>query len=106
MRIWPVLLDSDPPYLEGRAANASLLLSTLGVETVLRHVCATVEFVTRSNPILLSHTLRGVAYRDKVIALCPMARLVCGPQEFADVLARFELSDALLGPRVRSNWRR
>ncbi len=38
MRIWPVILDSQPSYIRGRGRSASLLLSPLGTEVVLQHL--------------------------------------------------------------------
>ena len=52
MRIWPVLLDSQPAYLSGRGRNASLLLLPLGAQTLIEHLRDQLEPLTAA-PLLV-----------------------------------------------------
>jgi lipopolysaccharide/colanic/teichoic acid biosynthesis glycosyltransferase len=96
MRIWPVILDSQPTYLRGRGRSASLLLAPVGTNTLIQHVLATIAPITGNPPVVVSHAAGDPDFRRWIEATCPDARVVEGPDEFADVFAGCELSDAFL----------
>ena len=75
MRIWPVILDSQPAYLRATADSASLVSSPIGANTLLEHLIAWLEPITRRTPLVVSDD-----------ADSPIAELA----------ATCELSDALL----------
>jgi lipopolysaccharide/colanic/teichoic acid biosynthesis glycosyltransferase len=96
MRVWPILLDSQPAYLQGRGRSASLLLAPLGRQTLIEHLRSGLAPVTRNAPMVLSPQGTDAEYRRWVRAVYPTARVMGGQEEVADVLAGLELSDALL----------
>ena len=97
MRIWPVILDSQPSYIRGRGRSASLLLSPLGTEVVLvEHLVAALARITDCPPVVVASEVADPRYADWVHALCPSAQVVDTPQALADAFAGHELSDALL----------
>jgi lipopolysaccharide/colanic/teichoic acid biosynthesis glycosyltransferase/carbonic anhydrase/acetyltransferase-like protein (isoleucine patch superfamily) len=96
MRIWPVLLDSQPAYLQGRGRSVSLLLAPLGRQTLIEHLRSGLVPITRNSPMVLSPQGMDAEYRRWVRAVYPTARVMGGREDVADVLAGLELSDALL----------
>jgi hypothetical protein len=54
MRIWPVLLDSRPAYVQGHGRSVSLLLAPLGPQTLIEHLRSEVTPITRNPPMILS----------------------------------------------------
>jgi lipopolysaccharide/colanic/teichoic acid biosynthesis glycosyltransferase len=95
MRIWPVILDSRPPYLGKRGRSGSLLLTPLGSCTLLEHLGSCLERVTRNAPLVVAGST-DVEYSAWLHAACPAATVVTTPEEAADAVATYELSDALL----------
>lgn len=96
MRLWPVLLDSQPAYLGGRGGAASLLRVPLGTQTLLEYLCSWLEPVTRNAPIIVCQAETEAGYPSTMVAACRTLRVIGGRKELADALASFELSDALL----------
>jgi lipopolysaccharide/colanic/teichoic acid biosynthesis glycosyltransferase len=96
MKIWPVLLDSQPAFLSGRGRSASLLLAPLGAHTLLEYLRACLEPVTRNAPLIVPLTFPEREYSDWVKSVSSSARVAVTPQGVADTVANFELSDALL----------
>ena len=54
MRIWPVILDSQPLYVRGGGRGASLLFAPLGTQTLLEHSLASLGLITDNPPVVLS----------------------------------------------------
>jgi lipopolysaccharide/colanic/teichoic acid biosynthesis glycosyltransferase len=96
MRIWPVILDSQPSYLRGRGRSASLLLAPLGPRTLIESVISSLERITRNAPLILAPEDTEPEYADWVHGLCPTAKVVESSDQFAEALSSHELSDALL----------
>jgi lipopolysaccharide/colanic/teichoic acid biosynthesis glycosyltransferase len=96
MRIWPVILDSQPSYLHGRGRSASLLLAPLGTSVLVEHLVSALAGVTENKPLIVAADDADASYGDWVRALCPTAQVVGTADEFAEALASHELSDALL----------
>jgi lipopolysaccharide/colanic/teichoic acid biosynthesis glycosyltransferase len=96
MRIWPVVLDSQPSYLHGRGKSSSLLLAPLGTSVLIEHLSASFAQVTDNPPLIVAFGDVDERYADWMHALCPKAQVVTTPQMFLDALAGHELSDALL----------
>jgi carbonic anhydrase/acetyltransferase-like protein (isoleucine patch superfamily) len=96
MRIWPVILDSQPPYVRGGGRGASLLFAPLGTQTLLEHSLASLRLITDNPPVVLSQTEVDSEYRRWVQAVCPTAGVVGTPGELAAAFDSHELSDAFL----------
>src|SRR6266852_9900969 len=96
MRIWPVIVDSQPAYVRGRGRSASLLFAPLGTLTLLEHVLASLGPITGNPPVVVSPTEADPEYRHWVHAVCPTADVVGTPGELADAFESHELSDAFL----------
>jgi lipopolysaccharide/colanic/teichoic acid biosynthesis glycosyltransferase len=98
MRVWPVIIDSQPAYMErcGRGRSASLLFAPLGARTLLEHVVASLGPITENPPVVVSQAEGDCEYRRWVHAVCPTARVVGEPGELADAFDSHELSDAFL----------
>ena len=96
MRIWPLVLDSQPAYLTGSQRNASLLLAPIGTTTLIEHLFDCLAPITGNLPVVFPPAGSDADYGRSVHAVCPTARVMTGPDEVASVLARCELSDAFL----------
>jgi lipopolysaccharide/colanic/teichoic acid biosynthesis glycosyltransferase len=96
VRIWPVILDSQPGYLRGRGRSRSLLLAPIGPGTLIEHLLDSLAPVAGNPPVVVSAAGAPSEYRRWVHDLCPTAHVVDGPQEITDVFAICELSDAFL----------
>jgi lipopolysaccharide/colanic/teichoic acid biosynthesis glycosyltransferase len=96
MRIWPVILDSQPAYLQGTERPLSILLAPIGTETLIEHLRATLTPVTGNAPVVMAPAGATDEYVRSLHAVCPTARVMRGPEEFGDVFAYSELSDAYL----------
>src|SRR4051812_17106096 len=96
MRIWPILLDSRPAYLDD-ARDGSLLLLELATGTVAEQLAAWAAPLTRNAPLVFPPA--GVArpgYAERIAAACPGAHVVDGSDACIDALAGYEPSDVLL----------
>jgi lipopolysaccharide/colanic/teichoic acid biosynthesis glycosyltransferase len=96
MKIWPVLLDSQPACLSGRGCSGSLLLAPLGAHTLLEYLRACLEPVTRNAPLIVPLGFSEIEYGDWVRSVSPTAKVAVTLGEVADTVANFELSDTLL----------
>jgi lipopolysaccharide/colanic/teichoic acid biosynthesis glycosyltransferase len=96
MRIWPVILDSQPSYLHGRGRSSSLLLAPLGKSVLIEHLAAAIALVTDNAPVIVASEDVDERYDEWMHALYPKAKVVTTPQHFSDALAGHELSDAVL----------
>jgi lipopolysaccharide/colanic/teichoic acid biosynthesis glycosyltransferase len=97
MRLWPVILDGQPPFLASRRRKCSLLFVPLGADTLLGHFAAWLEPLTNA-PLTLVAPMGAEAeqYAGSASSLCSRVGHVCTSESFADTLGRYELSDALL----------
>ena len=96
MRIWPVILDSQPSYLHGRGRSSSLLLAPLGQSVLIEHLSTALAQVTDNAPMIVAFEDVDERYPEWMQALSPRARVVTTPQAFSEALVGHELSDALL----------
>lgn len=96
MRVWPVILDSQPGYLRGAGRGGSLLLVPFGTSILLEHVTAAVRMAATNHPVVVAPEGADPAYGDWIRALCPTAQVVRSAEELASVVATHELSDAIL----------
>jgi hypothetical protein len=96
MKIWPIVLDSRPPYLRGRERGRSLLLSLLGTHTVIEHLRALLDPLTAHAPLMVARDSYDADYPDLIRAVCPTAHVAATPEELEDAVASYELSDVML----------
>jgi len=96
MRIWPVILDSQPSYLYGRGRSASLLLAPLGTSVFIEHLTRAIKLVTDNPPVIVASADADPRYAEWVQALCPRTKVVSTSVEYAEALGTPELSDAFL----------
>ena len=95
MRIWPLVIDSQPGYLEG-SARRSLLGLPLGTATVYERVRDCVALVTPSAPTILAPAGAGPEYVSQIADVSAGARVVRSMDELVELLAGYEISDVLL----------
>jgi lipopolysaccharide/colanic/teichoic acid biosynthesis glycosyltransferase len=95
MRIWPIIIDSQPSYLNG-ATSTSLLLAPFGANTLAEQVVAALAPITANPPVVLAPSLADPGYAAALQAICPEVRVATGASEITDALSTHELSDALL----------
>lgn len=96
MKIWPVLLDSQPACLTGRGRSGSLLLAPLGASTLLEYLRVCLEPVTRNAPVIVPLIFPEPEYGNWIRSVSPAAKVAVTPHEIADIVANLELNDALL----------
>jgi lipopolysaccharide/colanic/teichoic acid biosynthesis glycosyltransferase len=96
MKVWPVIIDSQPSYLRGRGRSGSLLLAPVGTSVLIEHVAASLAAITDNAPLVVAPEQSDERYGEWVRSLCPKAQVVDSPEAYADALAHHELSDALL----------
>jgi len=96
MRVWPIIIDSQPEYLDGTGRGASLLLAPFGTSVLVEYVASAIRLVTENGPIVLAPAAADVRYSEWIQALCPTARVVTSYEELVLALSTHELSDALL----------
>jgi lipopolysaccharide/colanic/teichoic acid biosynthesis glycosyltransferase len=96
MRVWPVILDSQPSYLHGRGRSSSLLLAPLGKSVLIEHLCAVLGQITDNGPLIVGFDGVDERYPDWMQALAPQAKVVTTPEACVEAIAGHELSDALL----------
>jgi lipopolysaccharide/colanic/teichoic acid biosynthesis glycosyltransferase len=96
MRIWPVIIDSQPPYLQGRGRSSSLLMAPLGTSTVIEQLVSSFQPVTGNAPLVIPPVDADDSYSSLVATLSPSVQVVASAEHFADALSGLELSDALL----------
>jgi len=96
VRIWPVILDSNPEYLRHSDAEPSLLLAPLGRGLVIDYVRAALLRVTRNAPIVLRAGPADPAYVDRICAAYPSAIVAGTETERVDAFLPHVPSDALV----------
>ncbi len=95
MRIWPILIDSQPSCL-GSAPDRSLMATLLGQVTVFEHLRDAVAEMTPNPTTILAPSGAEGGYATKVAATCPGVRVIYTAREMWDLLGGFEISDVLL----------
>jgi lipopolysaccharide/colanic/teichoic acid biosynthesis glycosyltransferase len=96
MGVYPILIDSRPPYL-GRSARApSLLLVPLGADLLVGHLRSRLGTVTTERPVVIAAEGAANGYREEIAAAAPGARIVATARELEEALADVEPSDGLL----------
>ena len=108
MRIWPVVIDSQPSYLHGEGRSASLLLAPLGQDVLIERLARALTRITSNPPLVLASPGAVTDYTEWIKGACPNAHVIRTPHEFAEALAGHELSDVLLfvDPRCLPTQRR
>ena len=96
MKIWPIVLDSEPVFLSGPGDAGSLLLAPLGDSTVLAYVRACLAPITRNAPLVVPRSVSLKDYADRIMGASPGTRVALTADALADAVANIELSDALL----------
>src|SRR4051812_21133518 len=96
MKLWPVIIDSQPPYLGGTGRSSSLLLAPVGTNTLIQLVMSALSPITDTAPVVVAPGSGNPRYAEWIQAVCPSARVVETPAAFTDALRNHELSDALL----------
>ena len=95
MRIWPLVIDSQPQYLD-RSVRRSLLALPLGNGTVFDRVRAAIATVTPNAPMILAPAGAGADYATQVTASCPGVHVLNSGRDLIERLASYEISDVLL----------
>ena len=100
--ILPVLLDSQPSYLQGSATPASLLLSPFWRATLLDHLAGRLPECVSQGVTVLPTFDGGESYQRLVRQTHPRVEAVVPAAAFIACLPRYEPSDWLLfiDPRV------
>jgi lipopolysaccharide/colanic/teichoic acid biosynthesis glycosyltransferase len=96
MRIWPVIVDSQPSYLRGRDRGTSLLLAPLGERLVMERLTPAIRTITEAAPLVLANQDSDSRYAEWIHALCPSAQVIFSAEQFATATVTHELSDAWL----------
>jgi lipopolysaccharide/colanic/teichoic acid biosynthesis glycosyltransferase len=96
MRIWPVLLDGQPPSAAAGATARSLLLAPLGTGHVIDQLMAWMGPASRNAPLVLQPDGAGSDYERSILAACPSARVITSPAACVEALGALEPSDVLV----------
>jgi lipopolysaccharide/colanic/teichoic acid biosynthesis glycosyltransferase len=96
MRVWPVILDSRPAYVQGQQRGGSLLLAPYGSAVLVEHVMTGVRLATAEAPVVVAAEGAPPDYASHLRAVCPNATVVTTSGAFVDAIGGHELSDALL----------
>jgi len=96
VRIWPVLLDSDPAYLRHGDGDSSLLLAPLGLGTVIDYIRAAFAAVTPNAPLVLRDGDADAKYVEAVTTAWPSATVAGTTVGRIEAFLPFEPSDALV----------
>ena len=96
MRVWPIIIDSQPAFVRGTWRSASLLFVPFGPQVLLQHVAATLRLLTTNAPIIVAPAGADSRYSEWVREACPSAHVVTTAEQFAATMSSHELSDALL----------
>ena len=97
MRVWPVIVDSQPLYLRSAGHSASLLSVPFGTGVLIEHVTAGIRLVTDNPPLIIAPAgVDSGLYTDWLKAICPTGRIAFTALDLAAALAAHELSDAML----------
>lgn len=95
VRIWPLVIDSQPAYLE-RASRRSLLALPLGTATVFDRVREGIVPITPNPLTIIAPADADADYLAQMAARWPRARVLCSGRDLVEMLAAYEVSDVLL----------
>ena len=95
MRVWPILIDSQPSCL-GSAPERSLLATLLGHLTVFEHLRDAVAEMTPNPMTILAPSGADGEYASRIATTCPGVRVIYTAREIWDLLGGYEISDVLL----------
>jgi len=95
MRIWPILIDSQPSCL-GSAQDRSLLATLLGHSTVFDHLRDRIAEMTPNPPTILAPSGADAGYAARIASTFSGVRVVYTAREMWDLLGGYEISDVLL----------
>jgi lipopolysaccharide/colanic/teichoic acid biosynthesis glycosyltransferase len=96
MRVWPVFIDFDPPYLHHLRRRISMLHTPIGTELLVSHLCRRIESVTVHAPVILAPPNAGPEYRASMTTACRSAAVALDAEDLAQAFATAEGSDVLL----------
>lgn len=96
MKIWPVLIDSEPAYIRRSSGKASLLLTPTGAHRLVTQLCEELERVTADVPTIVAPPGAGADYRTHMSGACPSAVIALTADDLSDILATAEASDLVL----------
>ena len=96
MKVWPVLLDSEPEYLGSPTTGVSLLFMPLGEDSLGAHLCREVERITADTVTIVAPAGARANYRTRMSEVAPGATVATTLEELGAVLAGVETSDLLL----------
>lgn len=96
MKIWPVLLDSEPTYLGRSSAGISLLSAPMGRGLLVTQLCEQIERITADTPTIVAPRGACTDYRARLGDIYPSAVIATTARELADILSAAETSDLLL----------
>jgi lipopolysaccharide/colanic/teichoic acid biosynthesis glycosyltransferase len=97
MRVWPIIVDSQPAYLRGTGRATSLLLVPFGTGVLAEQVTSAVRVITDNHPVILAPAdVDPQQYTEAVQRFCPSATIITTAEQLACTLSFHELSDALL----------
>lgn len=96
MKVFPVLLDARPAYLETGGSDASLLLAPIGAGTLLCELHARLP-LSLGDTIAVAPTFTPTAkYAQAVRQSCSLVSQVRPLREYVSTLAGYDLTDSLL----------
>ena len=97
MKVWPVLLDSTPEYLNDAIGGRTLLMTPIGRERLLDTLVRELDEVAADPPIVFATHGATPTYREGIAALAPAGtHVVDSARALSDALAAAETSDQLL----------
>ena len=96
MRVWPLILDSTPDYMNGAAQRQSLLGTPMGAELLVSKLCRRVRRVTAAPLTILAPPGTDAEYQAGLTAACPSAVVATTTEALATVLSAATFSDVLL----------
>jgi lipopolysaccharide/colanic/teichoic acid biosynthesis glycosyltransferase len=97
MRVWPIIVDSQPAYLRGNSRSTSLLLVPFGTGVLGEQVTSAVRVITDNHPIIIAPPdVDPLQYSEALKQHCPSATIITTVEQLTCILSFHELSDALL----------
>lgn len=96
MKVWPVLLDSEPEYLGSPTTGVSLLFTPIGGTSLVARLCRDIEQITADMPTIVAPANARANYRTRMHDVCPGTTITTTLDELAGVFAGVETSDLLL----------
>jgi len=94
--VYPVLIDSRPPYLNGNGGTPSLLFVPLGSSVLLGYLREQLDSVTSQRMVVIAAAGAPEGYQEQIAAIAPGTRIAATAPELEEALADVEPSDTLL----------